>query len=177
MGTLGLAIARGAPPTMQECLDPRISTTRLLFFCAHKKGSSNFDLLAFSCSILSEIERAVLLSQKKSSGSLYLTPCITYIYTVYISAFKATPYHALPHHSSNSSAVTGGEWKGISPISFPEQETAPHAYRRTTIQVVCFLTPTATRTKAGVTLDATEWRYIEMYLCAQPQRTVPNCNA
>ena len=45
--TLGLGIARGAPPTMQECLDPRISTTRLLFFCAHKKGSSNFDLLAF----------------------------------------------------------------------------------------------------------------------------------
>lgn len=51
-------IARGAQPTMQECLDPRnFSTTRLLFFCSHthqtdKKGSSNFDLLAFFFHIL-----------------------------------------------------------------------------------------------------------------------------
>ncbi len=48
-GILGLVIARG--PRRQcwnfSSLDPRISTTRLLFFCAHKKGFSNFDLLAF----------------------------------------------------------------------------------------------------------------------------------
>lgn len=42
--------SRGGP--RRQCwnflsLDPRISTTRLLFFCAHKKGFSNFDLLAF----------------------------------------------------------------------------------------------------------------------------------
>ena len=74
--TLGLGIARGAPPTMQECLDPRISTTRLLFFCAHKKGSSNFDLLAFFFSILS-LGPPLLLAVRSSSIQRlgYYHPC------------------------------------------------------------------------------------------------------
>lgn len=48
--TEGPLASRGGPADnagMSRSLDPRISTTRLLFFCAHKKGSSNFDLLAF----------------------------------------------------------------------------------------------------------------------------------